>query len=217
MKKIIGITLISFAALTVQAQSIMVKYFNMIPTEKRQDMKVIEKNGKFSTNSETPTRVVVDDKNGFLEVIDNGTGGGNITYQVAMFKDLAGKVTLAFSMHTFDGVMHESDIAFYDPANKMTDVGSRVYGTKISNTDFQKTVYKGKAKLSDFVNGDHNNTKYTYYVLPRQGLDIKVYHGYAALDNACQIDKIKEACDFLTQYHPFVLLKWNKTKGIFEK
>ena len=71
MKKIIGITLISFAALTVQAQSIMVKYFNMIPTEKRQDMKVIEKNGKFSTNSETPTRVVVDDKNGFLEVIDN--------------------------------------------------------------------------------------------------------------------------------------------------
>jgi hypothetical protein len=189
----------------------------MLPTEKRDNIKVTEKNGKFKTDIETPNSIVVDDKNGFLQIVDDGTGGGKLTYQLAMFKDVAGKVVLGFSRFGFDGVMYDNiDLTFYQPDNKMINVTAKVFGVEIANSDYQKAPYEGSAKLSDFVRKE-NSTEYTYYDLPRQGLEIKVFHGYVSLDNACKFERNKEACYFLAQYRPFVTVKWDKAKGIFVK
>ncbi len=209
------IIVLSFLSFSSYSQSKMVKYFNMLPNEKRHNVKVTEKNGKFKTDIETPNSIVVDDKNGFLQIVDDGTGGGRLTYQLEMFTNAAGKVVLGFSRFGFDGVMYDGiDLTFFDPDNKMADVTAKVFGVKIENSDYQKAPYKGSARLSDFVRKE-NSTEYTYYELPRQGFEIKVFHGYVSLDNACKQERNKEACFFLEQYRPFVTVKWDKAKGIF--
>lgn len=215
--KALFIILLSFTSISLYAQSKMVKYFNMLPSDKRHNVKVTEKGGKFKTDIETPNSIVVDDKNGFLQIVDDGTGGGKLTYQLAMFKDATGKVVLGFNTFGFDGVMYDNvNLTFYEPDNKMTDVTKKVFGVKIEDSDYQKAPYKGTAKLRDFVSKE-NSTEYTYYNLPRQGLEIKVFHGYVALDNACKFERNKEACYFLEQFRPFVTVKWDKAKGIFVK
>jgi hypothetical protein len=216
MKKNFLVILLSFSAIQIYAQSQMVKYFNMIPSEKRHNMTITEKKGKFSTTNDTPTKVLVDDKNGFLEVTDDGTGGGTLTYQLAMFKDVAGKVTLAYSLHGFDDVIHTSELHFFDPINKMATISQKIFNVGVSESDYKQSAYKGKAKLTDFVSAE-NNTEYTYYILPRQGVEIKAYHGYVALDNACLNEKKTAACEFRAQFRPFILLKWDKTKSVFTK
>ena len=62
-------------------------FYNMLPVSK--EYKITKKGSKFVTksNADYEMGVTVDMKNGFIEVNDEGTGGGSITIQVVLFLD----------------------------------------------------------------------------------------------------------------------------------
>lgn len=215
MNKIIFLVLLSLATNALFAQSKMANFYNSLPKENKQSIIIKQKADKyiaFDESLELECTLLLDDKNGFLEIVNTGTGGGTSTIQLAQFKDASGNVTLALSVHTYDGVMHDSKINFFNPSKKMEEVTGKVFGFDIPSGVFQKSDYAENAE-----NQAYTESEYFYYQLPREGLVMKMYHGYNGAEMACRDDKNKNACEFISHFAPFISFKWNKADAKFEQ
>lgn len=77
-----------------------------------------QKGGKWVTVSplsEQDIDATVDLKNGFIEVIDEGTGDGMVKVQVALFRLADGKAVVAISKQIFDGIGAQQSWHFLRP------------------------------------------------------------------------------------------------------
>jgi hypothetical protein len=215
MNKIFFLILLFLATTTLHAQSKMANFYNSLPKENKQDIVIKQKSDKyiaFDEALEVECKLILDEKNGFLQIVNNGTGGGTNTIQLAQFKDASGNVTLALSVHIYDGVMHESKINFFSPNNKMEEVTGKVFGFDIPSGAFQKEDFKETAENQAYM-----ESEYFYYELPREGLVMKMYHGYNGAELDCNAENNPNACEFISHFAPFLSFKWNKTAAKFEQ
>jgi hypothetical protein len=203
--------LVMTATTSAFAQNKMVDFFKMLPKEDQLGLSIVQKGGKYIVlnDVETPCKLTIDDKNGFLEIIDNGTGGGTNTLQIAQFKDAKGKTILAYSSYNFDGSYHDTKSAFYDTSKKM-EIANYVFDFDMPEGAFQKE------DLSTTEEEKYAHQQYVYYELPRQGLILKMHFGYSQADNDCQTGD-KDACKFKAKFVPYLQFKWNKATGTFEQ
>jgi hypothetical protein len=210
MKKIFflaGIVCLSLAAL---AQAKIVKYFDKLPTENKHGYAITYKVGKYKVEADNYCAIVVDDKNGYLQITDDGTGGGTFVLELAIFKTAKGEDILAVNNYSYSGDgREEGAIKFFDVANKMAAMTMSVWPDIGYIEDL---LHNGvnKADIAPF-----EKSEYIYCTLPRVGTTITMHLGYKTLDYACDQDKDKNACALKQKITPSKLV-WNKKTSFFD-
>lgn len=133
---------------------------------------IMKKDGRWMSDDESDTApaVLVDEKNWYLQVKDNGTGGGNTEHTCARFGSTSSGVIVAFSSKNFAGTHYVYSHSFLRYLNgKLTDISYEI-APDIEFSDFQDKSYLPDAlmsyALSDMVAYE--------YVLPRYGTDVAV-------------------------------------------
>lgn len=206
MKKIITTAFVLVFSIFAQAQSKLVNYFKKLPKEMQQGFTITKNGNGFSADAGTgPCKLTLDEANGFLEIIDDGTGGGTTTYQIAIFKKASGKEIVAVNFYGCCDVRENGTLALYNGSD-MQEV------TKELIDDITKFEYEAIKDVGDELNqyfGDRG--PYTYFVLPQKGTTIMLYYGANGLDKACD-DNDKKACAIKKKLHA-VPMYWRKEAG----
>jgi hypothetical protein len=209
MKKIILSALVVIMATATMAQAKIVKYFQKLSKENKHGYSIIYKAGKYKVEADTECSIIVDEKNGYLQIFDSGTGGGNFVLELAIFKTDASKEILALNTYAYSGDGRESgNISFFDVANKMTDMTMSVW----PDIGYIEDLLHNGVTKGDIA--AYADTEYTYCVLPRVGTTITMYVGFKRLDFACNDEKEAKACELQKKITPSKLV-WDKKTAFF--
>jgi hypothetical protein len=208
-KTILTSCFIAFS-ITVMAQAKIVKYFQKLKKENKHGYSITYTAGKYKVEADTKCSIKVDEKNGYLQIFDSGTGGGNFVFEMAIFKTETNKEILAVNTYAYSGDGRESgSIAFFDVANKMADITMSVWPDIGYIEDLlHNGVTKDDIKL-------YADTEYGYSELPKVGTTIIFHLGFKKLDYLCEIDKDKKACELQKKITPSKLV-WNKKTVTFD-
>lgn len=175
----------------------------------------ISKNGdKYQTIgiTETPFDVTVDFKNGYIEIQDDGTGGGTVTHQIVLFRKSDGSALILHSYRFFDGVMIESSLDFHEESN-----GKMVKQNKKYSKSADYFTNKFKAQFGDENDKNLLSSMLTpVFDLPQLGLTIKVSFFVLTYVNDDEKDKKELQKKLLQMNLDETLWKWNKAKNQFE-
>lgn len=151
-------------------ESLPVSLFNNDGFEFKYEL--TERDGKWVTNSSADYEmpVVVDIQNGFIEISDEGTGGGSNLVQVVMFRKSDQNPCIGICLGGFNGMFSENNARFYEYINnRWTDVTGKVFPV-FEFKSFMNTQYV-ESNLRE------NNDIYSvldYWVrLPRFGLIVE--------------------------------------------
>ncbi len=175
------ITLMTMAPAGSNAKNLSVlDYYQMIPAklisinpEYPSKFKIENKGGKFITQSSadyeiTPT---IDFKNGYLNITDEGTGGGTVIHEMAIFIDANKTRYIAANTTEHDGIGVNSKLRFYVlEAERWIDVTSKIL-PKLSWRDF----FSGSSlkNISPVLSKEHLSKLQICYTLPRYGTTVK--------------------------------------------
>jgi hypothetical protein len=208
-KKIALSALVVMIASATMAQAKIVKYFQKLSKENKHHYGIAYASGKYKVQADTECSIIVDEKNGYLQIFDNGTGGGNFVLELAIFKTETNKEILAVNTYAYSGDGRESgSISFFDVADKMADITMSVWPDMGYVEDL---LHNGVTKADIEAYAD---TEYTYSVLPRAGITITMHLGYKRLDFACNDEKDKKACALQKKITPSKLV-WNRKTASF--
>ncbi len=199
--------MISFGS-ALLAQSKMIKLFNRLSKVDKQEFVITKKGKGFVADAGTgPVKVTVDDVNGFLEIVDNGTGGGSVKYQLAIFKDDKGKEVLAVNHYYFGDMTSTGALKFFRVSTKLVNV------TDDKSVVSDWTVFTDKAieDAGDFSDKIADVPPYTYYELPRKGKTIILHYGINGVDIDCS-NNDEAACALKKKFKP-VSMYWHKENG----
>ncbi len=165
-----------------------------------------------SPSSQEPLEgVVVDIKNGFIEIVDPGTGGGDWTFRVVLFRMADGNPLLGITHTFFDGATLLHKYYFLKPEDA-------------KQLDWTKQVIK-QVSAFDFLPPD--NTEETAIVekllpvsleLPRYGTIVKakVYTGLKDIYCRGDENEFSDYCGLFRQVQRTeITFKWDKEKGRF--
>jgi hypothetical protein len=159
------------------SQMNIVDYFNKLPLPNKSEIGTIKKDPKkkdaywYLSPLEDTLNLTVDLKNGFLEIIDNGTGGGITTIQLAKFKTTDGKQFVVYrrdSREGDNGMQSELDYSVYWIQNEKLVLAQGILPT-LSVQDFLATPEKA---LSPEQNKKMLMQLHCYLDLPRNGTTI---------------------------------------------
>jgi hypothetical protein len=210
IKKLTFSVLVVILATTTMAQAKIVKYFQKLSKENKHGYSIIRKAGKYKVEADTECSIIVDDKNGYLQIFDSGTGGGNFVLELAIFKTAQGNDILAVNNYSFSGDgREEGEIKFFDVANKMTDMTMSVW----PDIGYIEDLLHNGVTKADIE--PYKNFEYTYCTLPRVGTTITMHLGFKNLDYACQFENDKKACELQKKITPSKLV-WNKKTSFFD-
>lgn len=197
------------SATTSIAQAKIVKYFQKLPKELKHGYNITYKAGKYKVEADTECSIIVDDKNGYLQIFDSGTGGGNFVLELAIFKTDSNKEILAQSTYAYSGDGRESgNISFFDVENKMADISMSVW----PDIGYIEDLLHNGVTKSDIE--PYKNYEYTYCTLPRVGTTITMHVGFKNLDYACQFENDKKACALQKRITPSTLV-WDRKTASF--
>jgi hypothetical protein len=207
MQKSISTLLLIMSCTLLNAQSKLIGYFNKLPNEHKHDFKITKKGNKYIADAGTgAVKVILDEANGFMQIKDNGTGGGTFVYELAIFKTQKGKDIVAVNQYAYEdeGVHSGGNIAFFT-ANNMKDITKEILpDLTVVQDETGKT-----ANASDLET--YSNKPYNYFELPKMGTVVKFNYSTNALDAACR-DGDEKALALKKQIKP-VLLYWHKDNG----
>ncbi len=116
MKKLSLLIFLFVFTININAQNFnIVDYFRLLPDSVTHGYPLTYENNKWKSKSSVdyPIYPTVDIKNGFIEIIDEGTGGGTETVQVALFRTQNKRAVIAVSYSVADGIGSESTISFW--------------------------------------------------------------------------------------------------------
>jgi hypothetical protein len=209
MTKTILFFLVVLITTTTMAQSKIVKYFNKLSAENKHGYGINFKGGKYKVVSDTECSIIVDDKNGYLQLNDNGTGGGNFVLEMAIFKTAKGVDVVAVNTYSYSGDGRESGaVSFFDAANNMADITMSVWPDIGYIEDL---LPKGVSKIDIEV---YKESEYTYCILPKVGTTITMQLGFKKLDSECTNNNKKAIA--LRKKLVASKLVWNKQKITFD-
>ncbi len=216
MKKqifIFGLILLSIQAMAQKKN--VVDYFRLLPDSLKHYYSLEYKNGKWFTESVAEYQItpVVDIRNGFIEIQDDGTGGGTTTLQVVLYRKKDGSALIGVSYNLFDGVFFENSIFFGEyKNNKWIDLTHKVL-PKINLYTFMKSGYKIPDEIRGYLS--------VRYSLPQHGTTITVDFQYGGIFMYCSSDENKKICDEFTKNVKYdsIKLKWDKenTRFVIQK
>ncbi len=169
---------------------------------------------------------VVDIKNGYIQIDDEGTGGGSVTETVVLFRKADKEALIGVGIEEFDGFHMDYGLAFYEFRNNhWKDVTNKALPT----LTFKEFLQEKYVKLTLDKTSRIFRMLSWRYQLPRYGTSITVSINHSQiqflLDN--EVDKKtgkpldqknKELLSELVQnlgYESF-LLNWNRREGRFE-
>ena len=99
MKSLIFSLLLLSTAITSFAQNKLISFFNALPADSRNGIEIKKVNGKWIAHSyetEQTLAIKLNAAGSYLQIIDNGTGGGATTFQLKIFKDNIYSINLWF-------------------------------------------------------------------------------------------------------------------------
>lgn len=197
------------------------EYFKLIKSGKIKDnldfYKISRKNNIYYTIScaDYEMDVIVDIKNGYLALVDEGTGGGNYEIYMALFKSSDKKDYILIYNQTTDGVgIDRSNLYCYKVEEKeWRDVKKEIFAENFWKGFFKEDFYnKNKTKIDNFFK---NSQKALLYSLPRYGTDLSLELNYTIRyylqeSEANFFSKMKENLN--TEK---LILKWDREKAQF--
>ena len=200
----------------VQAQNNVLYYYQNLETSFTADYPLTPKGEQWVSYSsaEYEIDVVVDTKNGYIEIEDEGTGGGLLRLQFVMFRLDGGQPMIAINETFFDGLGIQSRYAFLHPENDLK------YDWTAETIDLPTPL--------DFMtkeggNYDLNLLKEAipvYFELPRYGTDLVVKADVSKKQLYCGENANEEwvaLCPAFNQlYRDSLVLKWNKLEARFQ-
>lgn len=175
-----------------------------------------ESGGKWMTranSTEEPFEAVVDLKNGFIEIVDSGTGGGDWTYRVVLFRTAKDEPVIGITHTFFDGAGIQHSYYFLRPEDPKQLDWTQHTIPSVSGFDF---LPDDNAEEEAIV----EKLLPVTLELPRYGTSVKA-HVYTGLEYIyCRGDE-NEYTDYCGLFRQVkrkeLMLKWNKEKGQFEK
>jgi hypothetical protein len=124
-----------------KAQTGVVDYFRLLSDDDRRGYTLKQKNETTwvaISPLEEQLNIVVDRKNGFIEIVDEGTGGGTSILRVVLYRKADKSAIIAVSFETFDGMAETFELKFMTYQDKIwRDITAQVM-PKISYRDFLK-------------------------------------------------------------------------------
>ncbi len=100
-----------------QARKTIVQYYREMPVSLAGGFKYRLENRKgewiSQSSAEYEIKPLVDIKNGYLSIVDHGTGGGTITHEVVLFLTNDGRTVIGMNLIEMDGVSISSNLKFY--------------------------------------------------------------------------------------------------------
>jgi hypothetical protein len=191
-------------------QSKLINYFNQLSSEYKHGYVITKKGETYFADAGTgPCKVLVDNKNGFLEIKDQGTGGGTFVMQIAIFKNAKKEDVIAVNNYAFEdlkqGMVSDGNLVFFKAGKQLVDVTKEVLPDMTTAED---QAYNGQA---DAIMKDYKDGMFEYFELPRSGTTIRFHLGTNALNQACASED-QQAC-IIQQQLQVVNLYWHKDVG----
>ena len=188
----------------------VVDYFNLLPDSLKQGYVLNYENNKWWTMNpllEDTIYPTVDKEKGFIEIVDDGTGGGTITTQVALYQKSDGTPLIGISITEMDGVNIYGRVHFMEYHNGKWEMVSDKVLPEITAKNFMKPNYNIPSNLE-------NLCTYQYKMSPNDQT-IEVDFLTLRLSNQCGAgDSL--ACDFLDNIaNNTIILKWDKPNTKF--
>jgi hypothetical protein len=208
MKKIVSIFLFLLCVGIVNAQSKLIRYFNKLPKVHKHEYVLAKKGKNYTADAGTgAVTVLLDEANGYMQIKDNGTGGGTFVYEIVIFKTKKGKDIVAVNSYSYEGNgerYSSGSISFFDAKN-MADITQQILPdmTVVQDETYKNVDAKELETYSDLP--------YIYFELPKKGTIVKFNYGTFTLDAACN-DGDKKAIALKNKIKP-ALLYWHKDNG----
>lgn len=161
-----------------------------------------------------PLEAVVDRSNGYIEIVDEGTGGGRHSVQVVLFRLAEGQPMIACTQTHFDGVFTTQDVFFLRPEHpSQYDWTEHTLGV-ITAYDFLASDYAGEPQLLEQALPvvidlpQHGTTLTARLITDQRYLYCEKEDPSPAEQEAClAFDKVEKTSISLT---------WNRATGQFE-
>jgi len=208
MKNFLIILFLLFTG-NIFAQRNVLDYYRLLPDSLTEGYKLTYENGQWTSYSDADYDLypVVDIKHGYIEIDDEGTGGGELIIQVALYRKKDGKSLIAVSKKIFDGVSQKGKIYFLELySNKWVIVNDKVLPhisvEKFFNNEYSiPPSYKQKTSI--------------VYDLPRYGTTITLNLNVEAVLSDCD-DNDQQCIEFEENISTYCLkLYWDKDSGKF--
>lgn len=191
-------------------------YYRRLKEPYRSGYELKERNGTWTTQSpdtgEPIASVVVDIKNGFIEILDEGTGGGEWTYRMALFRMADGNPVIGITKTYFDGAGLDQKYYFLRPEDSRKSDWTKETIKEVSGFDF---LPLDNAEEERIVNA----LLPVSLELPRQGTSLKatVYTGLEYIYCRGDDNEYADYCGLFKQLRrKEIVFKWNREKGKFE-
>ena len=219
-KKFIIIVTLFMTFMIKAGELTVVEYYNLMPGDffKTGKYEIINKSGKYYVTSDADyeLEITVDFKNKYLEINDEGTGGGTTTHEFAVFLRAGNDPVIGLSEFFFDGVGMDSYLYFFENKDsKWTDITDKLL-KKPDMNDFidvnDNDMVKLVSELKDYFAFN--------FTIPRYGTTMKCTLDYSKLlaytngdDNSSLAEKAKKFENGL-KYNTIEFL-WDYKKGVF--
>jgi hypothetical protein len=221
MKRIlIAFMILTFAVIGNAAELTVLEYYGLLPKElfKTRKYEIKNKNGKYYVNSvaEYEEEIIVDLKNKYLEISDQGTGGGTVVHEFAVFLRAGMEPVVGLSEINFDGVVMESYVKFYEySGKKWIDVTGKLLQEQ-ALTSFIDADDKEMTKLA----AEFKDNFSFIYTIPRYGTTMKCSLDYTLLSRLANSDDVTsetkraKKLESGIKYNATEFL-WDYKKGVF--
>jgi len=220
MKKYLILLLLVIFGINSFAQQLTIfDYFEKLYEDDKISYKIENIEGEWisQSNAGYEIKATVDIINGYIEIIDEGTGGGNVKLQVVLYRKKDGSALIAVSEFIYDGIFLEQEIEFYEYNKELCLNVKKKVLPNIELANFLSVDYS----MSDFSE-DYNEMFAINYDLPQYGTTIEVSFDEGGLQFICDgtmetnLENQKLVCDFLGNIENYRLkLYWDKIKGKF--
>jgi hypothetical protein len=209
MKSFILTLLVFSAAITSFSQNKLISFFNALPEENRNGLEIKKVAGKWIAHShetEQNLGVKLNTAGTYLQIIDNGTGGGTTTFQLKIFKDNKGAEFIANNKSWTDGVMGEGGFSF-------TYVKTGADATMAVFPDMAESEFLKDGESKEGFE-EYFTKEYAIGNIPEVGNTIELMQGYAGINAAC-INEDKKGCEQKKKLKAKLILKWDKQSDMF--
>jgi hypothetical protein len=204
----------SVEAFAQNAPQGVVDYFRLLPEEIR-TFSLRQKAGKWvslSPSTEEEVLTVVDTKNGFIRITDEGTGGGTHEVTVVLYRKANKEAVIAVSERTHDGTMETFKIDFFEYKNKQWNKLTNVM-PPLNHVSFLKEQIDTKAHQALLDRSP------IIIDLPQFGTKAKAVVGTMWLNLVCNQMKddpdSPNACALQNKFYESIELLWDKEQGKF--